>query len=156
MSIKVGTTEIATVGKIKLGTTNITKVFRGSVQIWPSFIFSATMTVGKNGGSTIYGYDSAAPYGSLTNTTMIINGLNTTFVALVYNINNSQLILYLNNGSNTSAPTQWDTITISGATYNRTNFTMTNLSGGSYSFLLNTTTNPLGATVGATREILLN
>jgi hypothetical protein len=35
MSIKVGTTDIATVGKIKLGTSNITKVYQGTTQIWP-------------------------------------------------------------------------------------------------------------------------
>jgi hypothetical protein len=35
MPVRVGNTEIASLGKIKLGTTNITKVFRGSVQIWP-------------------------------------------------------------------------------------------------------------------------
>jgi hypothetical protein len=42
MSIKVGTTDISALGKIKLGTTNITKVFRGTTQIWPSsFLFEA-------------------------------------------------------------------------------------------------------------------
>jgi hypothetical protein len=153
MSIKVGTTEIATVGKIKLGTTNITKVFRGSVQIWPSFIFSATMTVGKNGSG--YGYSGDEIYGSLSNNTMVINGLTTTLSALVYNIDDLRLILFLNNGSNTSAPTQWDTITISGATYNRTDFTITNLSNGIYRFLLNTAPNPIGTTIGAARTITI-
>jgi hypothetical protein len=61
----------------------------------------------------------------------------------------------LNNGSNTSAPTQWDTITISGATYNRTNFTITNLSNGIYRFLLNTAPNPIGTTIGAARTITI-
>jgi len=36
MAVRVGNTEIASLGKIKLGNTNITKVFRGSVQIFPS------------------------------------------------------------------------------------------------------------------------
>lgn len=36
MPLRVGTTDIATVGKVKLGTTNITKIFRGTTQIWPS------------------------------------------------------------------------------------------------------------------------
>jgi hypothetical protein len=35
MAIRIGTTEITTIGKIKLGTTNITKVYQGVNQIWP-------------------------------------------------------------------------------------------------------------------------
>jgi hypothetical protein len=153
MPVRLGNTEIASLGKIKLGTTNITKVYQGTTQIWPSSIFSATMTVGKNGAG--YGYSGYEIYGSLSNNTMVINGLTTTLSALVYNIDDLRLILFLNNGSNTSAPTQWDTITISGATYNRTNFTITNLSNGIYRFLLNTTPNPIGTTLGATRTITI-
>jgi hypothetical protein len=156
MSIKVGTTDIAAVGKIKLGTSNITKVYQGTNQIFPSSVgFSANMTVGKNGSSTIYGYDSGTPYGSLTNNTMVINGLTTTLVALLYNINTSSLVLYLNNLSTTSAPIQWSYITIGGTVYNRTDFAQDNVTGTSWRFLLNTATNPIGTTVGATKTITI-
>lgn len=36
MAVKIGTTDIGTVGKIKLGTTNINKVYVGTVQIFPT------------------------------------------------------------------------------------------------------------------------
>jgi hypothetical protein len=63
MSIKVGTTDIATVGKIKLGTTNITKVFRGTTQIWPlaelySFV-AAGISSGSGSGACGINFDPA-------------------------------------------------------------------------------------------------
>ena len=35
MAIKIGTTDLSTVGKIKLGSTNVTKVYLGTTQIFP-------------------------------------------------------------------------------------------------------------------------
>ena len=35
MAIKIGNTDISTVGSIKLGTTNVTKVYLGTTQIFP-------------------------------------------------------------------------------------------------------------------------
>ena len=35
MPIKIGSTEIVSVGKIKIGSTNVTKVYKGATQIWP-------------------------------------------------------------------------------------------------------------------------
>ena len=52
MSVKVGTTDIATVGKVKLGTTNITKVYRGSTKIWPAVVAYSFNTAGISGGSS--------------------------------------------------------------------------------------------------------
>lgn len=38
MPVRVGNTAITAIGKVKLGTTNITKIFRGTTQIWPNII----------------------------------------------------------------------------------------------------------------------
>ena len=47
MPLRVGNTAITTVGKVKLGTTNITKIFRGTTQIWPSTVVSYTFSFGN-------------------------------------------------------------------------------------------------------------
>jgi hypothetical protein len=41
MAIKIGTTAITDVGKIKLGTSNITKVYQGVNQIWPTTVITS-------------------------------------------------------------------------------------------------------------------
>jgi hypothetical protein len=41
MAIKIGTISITDVGKIKLGTTNITKVYQGVNQIWPTTVITS-------------------------------------------------------------------------------------------------------------------
>jgi hypothetical protein len=41
MGVKIGTTEITDVGKIKLGSTNITKVYQGVNQIWPTTVITS-------------------------------------------------------------------------------------------------------------------
>ena len=118
--------------------------------------FSATMTVGKNGSNTIYGYDPVTPYGSMSNINMTIGGLPSTIWALVYNVTSSTLVLYIDNGSTTSAPTQWDTLTIGGVLYNRTDFNQDTRDSTIWRFTFTTTPNPIGTTVGATRIIQIN
>jgi hypothetical protein len=41
MAIKIGTTAITDAGKIKLGTSNITKVYQGVNQIWPTTVITS-------------------------------------------------------------------------------------------------------------------
>ncbi len=95
MSIKVGTTDITTVGKIKLGSSNITKVYKGTTQIWPvvSFYsfpagsFSSTDGTGACAisptGTTYYSNVSAPWIGNTMYTnsslTTVLNGANQWF-----------------------------------------------------------------------------
>jgi hypothetical protein len=55
MAIKIGNTDISTVGKIKLGSTNVTKVYLGTTQIFPvgvTYYPFATSVVSATGAST--------------------------------------------------------------------------------------------------------
>ena len=59
MAIKIGTTSITEVGKIKLGSTNITKVYQGVNQIWPATVTSYAYTVKL--GTTLTNVCTATP-----------------------------------------------------------------------------------------------
>jgi hypothetical protein len=52
MGVKIGTTAITDVGKIKLGTTNITKVYQGVNQIWPTTVITSYSYSVKLGTTT--------------------------------------------------------------------------------------------------------
>jgi hypothetical protein len=52
MAIKIGTTSITDVGKIKLGSTNITKVYQGVNQIWPTTVITSYSFSVKLGTTT--------------------------------------------------------------------------------------------------------
>ena len=114
MPLRVGTTEIATVGKVKLGTTNITKIFRGSTQIWPvqAFSFPAgslSSTDGAGGcafdptGSTVYSNVASPTIGNIiyTNsslTTVLVGGnqwyaIGGNMFGYSWQINNSGVIV---------------------------------------------------------------
>jgi hypothetical protein len=152
MPVRVGNTAIASLGKIKLGTTNITKVFRGSVQIWPSG-FSSTITVGNN--SNQYGYRFSL-FGAITNAD-ISNpaGANAVLTDLFFQ--NGTLAFYIQNNSIVTEPNGWTTLNIGGTNYNRTSFSVSyNAPIGRWIYTLSTGTNPFGTTVGATRTITLN
>jgi hypothetical protein len=152
MPVRVGNTEIASLGKIKLGTTNITKVFRGSVQIWPSG-FSSTITVGNN--SNQYGYRFSL-FGVITNVD-ISNpaGANAVLTDLFFQ--NGTLAFHIQNNSTVTEPNGWTTLNIGGTNYNRTSFSVSyNAPIGRWIYTLSTGTNPFGTTVGATRTITLN
>lgn len=114
MPVKVGTTEIATVGKVKLGTTNITKIFRGTTQIWPvqAFSFPAgslSSTDGAGGcsidptGSTVYS-NVASPtigntiYTNFALTNVLVGGnqwysIGGNMLGASWQINNSGVIV---------------------------------------------------------------
>jgi hypothetical protein len=115
MPVRVGNTEIASLGKIKLGTTNITKVFCGSVQIWPSsFLFeggnaqsgSASLTCSSTTSfqSGLYCSTSSLVVGSViytdSNLTTVWQGLNSFWVIrlqgtsqqIAYRVNNSGVV----------------------------------------------------------------
>jgi hypothetical protein len=115
MSIKVGTTDIVTVGKIKLGTSNITKVYKGTTQIWPvaSFYsfpagsFSSTNGTGACAisptGNTYYSNVSTPTIGNTMYTnsslTTVLNGAGQWFsiggsmYGASYQINSSGVII---------------------------------------------------------------
>lgn len=98
MSVKVGTTDIATVGKVKLGTTNITKVYQGSTQIWPVNTYytrlSSNGSVTQDGACSIPGGLSTTYYIQtpidrvFTNISLTtpLNGLNKWYVFSDYNV----------------------------------------------------------------------
>ena len=52
MGVKIGTTAITDAGKIKLGSTNITKVYQGVNQIWPTTVITSYSYSVKLGTTT--------------------------------------------------------------------------------------------------------
>lgn len=87
MAVKIGTTDIATVGKIKIGSTDITKVYQGTTQIWPAgvtYYAFCTSWVANTGAS------------GACSTSLITDTLYTTNSSGVVNVGN--IVYYLSSG----------------------------------------------------------
>ena len=72
MPLRVGNTAITAIGKVKLGTTNITKIFRGTNQIFPPLFPFEVWSVGQTTGASacsIFTYDNTY-YSDVANPTI--------------------------------------------------------------------------------------
>ena len=72
MPLRVGNTAITSIGKVKLGTTNITKIFRGTNQIFPPLFPFEVWSVGQTTGESacsIFTYDNTY-YSDVANPTI--------------------------------------------------------------------------------------
>ena len=108
--------------------------------------WTSTMTVGNQAIAKIQNYGFATgfySYGSLSDTTIDTFG-NRTINSFSWNSTNT-LVLNISNGPNSG----WTSIKVNNTTFNRTAATFGN---GSWVWS-NTTSNPFGATVGATKTI---
>lgn len=108
--------------------------------------WTSTMTVGNQAIAKIQNYGFATgffSYGSLSDTTIDTFG-NRTINSFSWNSTNT-LLLNISNGPNSG----WTSIKVNNVTFNRTAASYAN---GSWTWS-NTTSNPFGATVGATRTI---
>jgi hypothetical protein len=88
MAIRIGTTEITAVGKIKLGTVNITKVYQGVNQIWPAgstleYVYTAVGMLYQY--STVY-YNSTSDFNesSVVSPTITLSPASQTISVEVY------------------------------------------------------------------------
>jgi hypothetical protein len=73
MAIKIGTTSITDIGKIKLGSTNITKVYQGVNQIWPTTVITSYSYSVKL-GTTLTNVCSATPVPVYSNSSTWVFG----------------------------------------------------------------------------------
>jgi hypothetical protein len=113
MPVRVGNTAITTIGKVKLGTTNITKIFRGNIQIFPPLFPFEAWSSGQTTGAaacSIGGYDITY-YSNVANPTIgsiiytspitanVLTGGNKWYIfggsmfGYSYQINNSGVII---------------------------------------------------------------
>ena len=112
-----------------------------------------TVTVGYSAGNTYfpntYGYNSLFSYGSVSDGTL--NPLNNGTIRTLEWSDFNNLIISVDNYYYNSGFT---TMTVAGTSFNRTSATYTGSSNGGQWVWANTTTNPFGTTVGATKTVV--
>lgn len=113
--------------------------------------FTSTLTVGA-GANGVYGYNVAG-FGSMSNINTPIAQSDSYITALGYSTLDLALSISIYNGSTTTPPSGWTTLSINGSNYSRVSFSIFG-SSGVWTWSLNTS-NTIGTTAGATRTITL-